>query len=1669
MRTYRFTGLSAGLHCALLCALLGGLLAPAPAWSMHPNHPVGFDPEKAYQSGAVDHVDLFSGSLALTIPIGPFALTYSSNVWTYEQVFDPGTLQFYTQALPDRERSAGLGWHLGWGEVYSPSHWYNPSGRWLYIGPDGGRHVFYDQLHRDEDDGDANTLYSRDGSYLRLRKISGCKILIETPNGTTRSFMSPTCGGGSTHRLTKVWSTHASDSDPDFTVTYDADFLNWTMTDRWGRTQRVELTDQYSWINRVVTRVDIESVGGQRAIYDFTYDNIQVDRSCKDDDPSTGNRIRLPHLVRIDLPDGSSYAMKDASGRFYYNHCSGGMDDNPGVLTGLIQPTLGKLEWNFQEYEFPPGDNNSVFNTSAGVQYRRMRWADGTLHGEWRYKSAGYWPAGGEDPEMHTQVVYPTGDCTKHYFNARYWLTPSQGKGWERGLPFSYENELDGKYLSSEVWTSSTAGGSCSGTKLRSTYIKYRRDQLPGSGPQSKWLDRNRIAKESRTIFHDDGDRYSEVVHSDFDGLGHFRQTVKRGTFWSGSSNNEQRTTVQQYNQGGGTYPGSFVPIDPSAPWILGLFSYVQNTELDALGETVSKTEYGFVPSTGALTCTRTLASGSSRGAHDLLTVFTRDSLGKVTDVKDYGGDLQTLTTGPGLELCGTTPAEPEYWTHDTYQYGVRKTRQPYDGQGNPVLFLTYDVDLDPSTGRVLVSRDPNGLVTTFSYDVSGRTISAVAAEGARTTFSYQNASASAPASVTIRQVMAAGGVKPGSTVLTEAQRIFDDFGRPWKQRRKIPGGVWVEQETLFNARGWTTSVSTWGNLLKRTQYLDYDPFGRAATIRPPEGSTHDVLVDYTGNRLASTRRKVAGTSGESYVSTTREMDRYGRLRKLMEPSGSGGIAGMTSTTYLYDVDRRMTRSLSGANPLQIRSFSYDNRGFRLSDTHPEKGVAGNGSVSYFDFDSHGNVHRVVDGPNQLSYQYDALGRRTITRDVNAGDRFVHSIKYDGAGGYGVGRIWKMVRHNWVELPWTAASGEEDVTVHQIRSYYGINGALSWQRTKVKFPGESAFNFDRNFDHDDLGNLDWIKYPRCIHASCSATTGPAREVTSVFDQGSLVEVEGWAPSLAYGSAGTVTAVAHSNGVTDHREPDPNRPLRVQRLYTSGASSDWNSGLYLYDGAGNISALGGDGFSYDGVSRLTGAAVGDYSQTFTYDVFGNMTSYATTHPTTGTQTVTIGIDSSTNRLTAASYDGAGNVTSWGGVVQTFGETNQIEAVGARWTYLYDTDGERVAAIDWTGSVATREMTFTVRDPGNRVLTQFSLVGADSSGNWSRKRDYIYAGRQLLASESGSGIGRHYHLDHLGSPRLLTDAAGTTLSDHLFLPYGAEVTAPGDDPIKFTGHERDFETGLDYMHARHYASSLGRFHSVDARLGIAASPQSFNRYAYVMGNPLALVDPDGRLWTRAEARQTIRLLAAGIGAASRFVPEPTTRLAVAKVGGAIFLASLAEEALWSVGIGFFNQDPYAISLTDAIAFQLREEHSKTYSIPTSPPPRKKDGSQSSSGNGECDGCMRFEGSIEVVADAPAETRVEPVPIDPNGPGVTGDTPVSGSGMVCGSGNNCVQVSISGTAEEVQVELERIEAELFALESLNDLLSGSCMVNPHACALGGYGGGGGGSAYWSVIYFY
>ena len=108
-------------------------------------------------------------------------------------------------------------------------------------------------------------------------------------------------------------------------------------------------------------------------------------------------------------------------------------------------------------------------------------------------------------------------------------------------------------------------------------------------------------------------------------------------------------------------------------------------------------------------------------------------------------------------------------------------------------------------------------------------------------------------------------------------------------------------------------------------------------------------------------------------------------------------------------------------------------------------------------------------------------------------------------------------------------------------------------------------------------------------------------------------------------------------------------------------------------------------------------------------------------------------------------------------------------------------------------------------------------------------------------------QYYHLDVLGSVRMVTDAMGAVVKRHDYFAFGEDTAPLTGDPRRFTGKELDSETALHYFGARYHRNLTGRLTTVDPVLDQATAvfnPQGWNRYAYVRNNPLKYIDPDGR---------------------------------------------------------------------------------------------------------------------------------------------------------------------------------------------------------------------------------
>jgi RHS repeat-associated protein len=169
-------------------------------------------------------------------------------------------------------------------------------------------------------------------------------------------------------------------------------------------------------------------------------------------------------------------------------------------------------------------------------------------------------------------------------------------------------------------------------------------------------------------------------------------------------------------------------------------------------------------------------------------------------------------------------------------------------------------------------------------------------------------------------------------------------------------------------------------------------------------------------------------------------------------------------------------------------------------------------------------------------------------------------------------------------------------------------------------------------------------------------------------------------------------------------------------------------------------------------------------------------------------------------------------------------------------VYDGDGQRVkktipaVSLYWYGAT------------GN--------VLDETSGNGTLVSEYIFFNGKRVARRDVDNSVKYYFADDLGSASVITNATGAMppLAESDYYPYGGEIPITSGDPnhYKFTGKERDPESGLDNFIKRYHASSLGRFMTPDP-IGMMKQklldPQQWNMYSYTRNNPLRFMDPTG----------------------------------------------------------------------------------------------------------------------------------------------------------------------------------------------------------------------------------
>lgn len=803
------------------------------------------------------------------------------------------------------------------------------------------------------------------------------------------------------------------------------------------------------------------------------------------------------------------------------------------------------------------------------------------------------------------------------------------------------------------------------------------------------------------------------------------------------------------------------------------------------------------------------------------------------------------------------------------------------------VAYSQYDYYL----GRAVDTADANGVDTSFSYsDSLDRETQVVRAYGLSgsggTTISYNDSN---------RVVsFAEDQLLYGDGVITKSM-LYDQLGR--ETERLLTSDPDGTTEVDFGSDGLGRKVSSTnpyrptqaGSTDGTTGYV-YDALSRiCVTVRPggtaesqangcpsaaPQG---DVFYRYSGNCTITTDE--AGNSRKSC------QDPLGRVTGVWEdPSGLN-----YETDYQYDALGNLTavtqQGSSSANS-RNRSFQYNSLSRLVSATNPETGTIGysyysNSQGALCSGDPSAVCIKTAPSPNQragggtatvtTTYSYDPLNRVSgkIYQDSYSGSPQTPSVYYAYDG--------RSLSACSVSPP---ALTDNYPIGHRTSMCHG-SGAASWNHDplgristeKRTLVGSANVTRTVSYGYNLDDSLATLTYPssRMLTYAVGGAGRPLTVTETAHNISYLTSATYAPPGQLYSFAMGNSSIAGAMTYNSHLEP-------LQAYYTTGSissqtlaqllqlpcpstaatimSRSYDLGLGANDN-GNIHTITDclysdrtQHFDYDSLNRLsdayttgTASKTSNWGEVYTIDAWGNLTNIALKSGWKNSELLNAAPASTYNQLNGFCYDTAGNMSaSVSCPSSTYvydGENRVVSTAG--WTYVYDGDGRR--AIKCNGAYPSCSAgTLYWSDVSGNTLDESDLGGA-------QQEEYVYFGGRRIARRDLTGNTVHYFFaDHLGSTNIITNSSGSIQKTSAYYPFGGEIVVTGGsfaNNYKFTGKERDAESGLDNFGARYNASSLGRFMTPDPLMasGHARNPQTWNRYAYALNNPVRFVDPNG----------------------------------------------------------------------------------------------------------------------------------------------------------------------------------------------------------------------------------
>jgi len=748
----------------------------------------------------------------------------------------------------------------------------------------------------------------------------------------------------------------------------------------------------------------------------------------------------------------------------------------------------------------------------------------------------------------------------------------------------------------------------------------------------------------------------------------------------------------------------------------------------------------------------------------------------------------------------------------------------------------------DPSFGVITEKTDLNQLVTTIKHDSLGREIlSSFDDTKAITERKWCSSNDHCPTIDGNAAYMKIISKVSGQAPIVQ---YLDQFSREIRNETFGFDGAFINVDTQYDSFGRTDKVSApyFANDTIYWNEVAYDELGRvqSSSYHDSEGQLQEVQTNYKGftTETVDSKSKV----------TSQTIDALGRVLTTTD-------AKLNTVKFTYDAKGNLltTTDSATAAPLNVVTLSYDDYGYRkVALDDPDMGIW------HYEYTNFGELYKQISrrsiADSSLhdiftTFEYDRVGRiktRTETNEVGGLD--FSSWTYDSASGKGVGQIDTL-------------SHTEAGSTHSKGFGYDSLGRLS---NTFYSTDNAAYTGSVIQKYGQFGQLDEITYPTGFKAEYKfnqygyiESVSRAGETTPIWSAKEMNARD----QLVWADLG--------NGVTDLKAFNPSNGSLSDSIVVSAQGQDYHNLSYTYDSIGNVhtrtdnlqSALT-ETFIYDDLNRLdaittSGGIESIDIQDYQYHDNGNIKaksgivgSYVYDNCEAGPHAV---CQAGNKKY---SYDVVGNLVKAENTVEnsvvniSYTPFNKPKQIGST-QFQYGADRFRVKQA-FVNSNSGNEITYYVGN-GAEGGTLFEQTGDNN-------KHYIYAASAepvavYISSESITTDMEFFHRDALGSVVAVTDSAGTlalTASHDAFgLRRNANQTAANDPNALpkitgnegYTGHEELPDLGLVHMNGRVYDPEIGRFLSADPTIPDPLNTQSYNRYSYVLNNPLNFVDPSG----------------------------------------------------------------------------------------------------------------------------------------------------------------------------------------------------------------------------------